>query len=142
MDPEEFEISESTVDVDRKYSDDIEFLVTQLNQMAHMAGRYDRSVQLRKAFHIKKTLEDMRLIRLNEELVSKIQLGAEAILGAHNKRLEQHPMYPQPTEAELKQQIADLDQQYRIVDDSFTQDHYMKQRNSLQAKLLKMQQRN
>lgn len=60
MDFNEFEIKEVPAVKDLKYSDEVEFLVIQLNEMAHMAGRYDRGVQLRKAFHILNTLDDMR----------------------------------------------------------------------------------
>lgn len=60
MDYNEYEITNTETASDRRYSDEIEFLVTQLNEMAHMAGRYDRGVQLRKASHILRTLESMR----------------------------------------------------------------------------------
>lgn len=55
-----YEITNTETASDRRYSDEIEFLVTELNEMAHMAGRYDRGVQLRKASYILKTLESMR----------------------------------------------------------------------------------
>jgi hypothetical protein len=59
MDYNEFEEQNTVgIDTDIKYSDDIEFLVTELNGMAHMGGRYDRGVQLRKAFYILKTLKE------------------------------------------------------------------------------------
>lgn len=60
MDFNEFEIEDAEIAKNIKYSDEIEFLVIQLNQMAHMAGRYDRGIQLKKAFHILKTLDDMK----------------------------------------------------------------------------------
>lgn len=60
MDYNEYEITNTETVSDRRYSDEIEFLVTQLNKMAHMAGRYDRGVQLRMASHILRTLESMR----------------------------------------------------------------------------------
>jgi len=60
MDYNEYEIPPTPTVDDRRYSDEIEFLVTQLNEMAHMAGRYDRGVQLRKASHILRTLDEMK----------------------------------------------------------------------------------
>ena len=60
MDYNEYEITNTKTASDRRYSDEIEYLVTQLNEMAHMAARYDRGVQLKKASHILRTLESMR----------------------------------------------------------------------------------
>lgn len=59
MDYNEFEQPQmSYINTETKYSDDVEFLVTELNEMAHMAGRYDRGVQLHKAFYILKKLKE------------------------------------------------------------------------------------
>ena len=60
MDYNEFEITESTVNVDRKYSDEIEFVVQQLNHIAHAGGRYSRSVQLPIAMNIVRKLDEMK----------------------------------------------------------------------------------
>lgn len=62
MDYNEFEITESTINVDRKYSDEIEFVVQQLNHIAHAGGRYSRSVQLPTAIHIVRKLNEMRAL--------------------------------------------------------------------------------
>lgn len=60
MDYDEFKILPATIVDTRKYSDEVEFLVEELKEMAHMAGRYDRSVQLQKALYILRTLDEMR----------------------------------------------------------------------------------
>jgi hypothetical protein len=60
MDYNEYAITPTPTVTNERYSDEIEFLVTQLNEMAHMAARYDRGVQLRKASHILRTLDEMR----------------------------------------------------------------------------------
>ena len=59
MDFNEFEQDcNNEIPSDRRYNDEIEFLVIELNEMAHMAGRYDRGVQLRKAFYILEKLKE------------------------------------------------------------------------------------
>ena len=60
MDYNEFEQSESTINVNKKYSDEIEFVVKELNYMANAAGRYSRSVQLPIAISIVRKLYEMR----------------------------------------------------------------------------------
>lgn len=59
MDPNEFEIPQSNINPNTKYDDDVEFLLTQLDHIAHAAGRYSRSVQVPIAFHIIKKLKEM-----------------------------------------------------------------------------------
>lgn len=61
MDYNEFEISDSTINVDRRYSDEIEFVVRELNYIVHASGRYSRSVQLPTAIHIVRKLNEMML---------------------------------------------------------------------------------
>jgi|JFJP01.1.fsa_nt_gi hypothetical protein len=67
MDYNEFEIPESSVNPDKKYNDEIEFVIKQLNYIAHVAGRYDRSVQIPIAKHIVNKLAENRT-KQNEKL--------------------------------------------------------------------------
>ena len=59
MDYNEFEIIESNVNTEAKRSDEIEFLITELNSIAHAAGRYSRSVQIPRAYYILNKLKEM-----------------------------------------------------------------------------------
>jgi hypothetical protein len=59
MDFAEFECNAPTSNPDVKYSDDVEFVVEQLNYMVHVGGRASRSVQLPVALNIIKTLKEM-----------------------------------------------------------------------------------
>jgi hypothetical protein len=62
MDYNEFEQSETMINTERKYSDEIEFVVKELNYMAQAASRYSRSVQLPIAIHIVRKLDEMRAL--------------------------------------------------------------------------------
>jgi hypothetical protein len=59
MDYNEYEITSTPTVTNERYSDEIEFVVKQLNYMAHAAGRYSRSVQLPIAIEIVKKLNEM-----------------------------------------------------------------------------------
>jgi len=63
MDFNEFEQPESTINTNIKYSDDIEFVVSQLNEIVHAMGRYGRGVQLPIAIHIVNKLKANDKIR-------------------------------------------------------------------------------
>jgi len=60
MDYSEFEIPKTDLNTEATYSDEVEYLIKELNAMAHAAGRYSRSVQLPAAIRISETLNTMR----------------------------------------------------------------------------------
>lgn len=57
MDYDEFEQPKTSIDTDVKRSDEIEFVIEQLNHMAHAGGRYSREVQLPIAIRIVERLK-------------------------------------------------------------------------------------
>ena len=59
MDFDEFEMTESNINVNLTYNEEIEFVTKELDSMAHAAGRYSRSVQIPRAMYIIKKLKEM-----------------------------------------------------------------------------------
>jgi hypothetical protein len=63
MDYDEFQQPSSLKHDEIKDSEEIEFLVIELAEMAGMAGRYSRSVQLGKARYILRKLKEMEALK-------------------------------------------------------------------------------
>ena len=59
MDYDEYEIVENSINPNNKYSEEIEFVIAELNNITNMAGRYSRSVQIPIAIRIVKKLKEI-----------------------------------------------------------------------------------
>lgn len=57
MDYNEYEISPSNIDETSNLGDEMEFVIAELNSIAHAGGRYSRSVQIPRARYIISTLK-------------------------------------------------------------------------------------
>jgi|SRR5690606_18991694 len=79
MDINEFEIPENDINPDFIYGQEIEFLVKELNNIAHMAGRYSRSVQLKSAFFILNKMKKMLCQDKKELPVFEIKFKAKIL---------------------------------------------------------------
>lgn len=60
MDYNEYSSTPSNINEKLTYSEEIEYLVKELNSMAHAAGRYSRSEQLPRAIRIAKKITELR----------------------------------------------------------------------------------